>query len=616
MATTIKGITIEIGGDTTGLDRALRGVNSQIKDTQKELKAVDKALKLDPGNTELLEQKQRALADAVSATSEKLDVLKEAQKQAQEQLERGEISQQQYDALTREIVETEAALKSATEAQKNFNVSIEQAKAKLDAVGSAASSVSQKTKGLSAAAAGLVGGITALGMKSLDTADELLELSQQTGISTDELQKMRYASEMVDVDVSTMTGSLAKMKKQLATVSGEEKFTALGVATRDANGELRDSTDIFYDVLGALSQIPNETERDVVAMDIFGKSADSLAGIIDDGGAGLREYGQRAEELGLIMSGETLEGLGAVKDKVDELKAQAAAQLAETGAKAIEALTPVIETLVAKLSELFDWLGSLDAEQLEMILIIAAVVAAISPIAGIIAGICGAISSFLTIWPAVKAAAIAVKAFATTNPIFLIAAAVTAFAVLVATHWDEIKGVLETAREKFKIFVEAVKASFEDMRARIQEKVEAVKEFVQGVADKFESFKESISAALETVKGIFSSIWGGIVSIVEEKVNSVIGLVNSAITAINTLAEKANNSAVGKALGLNFGGLSTIPELQLSGKGGTTNNTYNTSTTNYNTSPQPLQVNVQLDGQTMARTLVEPLRWQGRMMSR
>ena len=107
----IKGITIEIGGDTTGLDKALKGVNAQAKNTQNELKEVNKALKLDPGNTDLLEQKQRALADAVSATAEKLDILKEAQKQAAEQLAKGEIGQEQYDALTREIVKTESALK-------------------------------------------------------------------------------------------------------------------------------------------------------------------------------------------------------------------------------------------------------------------------------------------------------------------------------------------------------------------------------------------------------------------------------------------------------------------------------------------------------------------------
>ena len=120
MASRIKGITIEIGGDTTGLDQALKKVDGTIKDTQEDLKEINKALKLDPGNTELLEQKQRSLASAIDATSEKLKELKEAQKQAQEQLARGDISQEQYDAMQREIVETEQKLKGLEEEYKNF----------------------------------------------------------------------------------------------------------------------------------------------------------------------------------------------------------------------------------------------------------------------------------------------------------------------------------------------------------------------------------------------------------------------------------------------------------------------------------------------------------------
>lgn len=609
MAGSIKGITIEIGGDTTGLDKALEGVNSKIKKTENELKAVDKALKLDPGNTELLERKQKALADAVSATSEKLDKLKDAQQQAQDQLERGDISQAKYDALTQEIAKTEAALKDAKAAQENFNISIEKAKAKLDAVGTAAKKVQDKTKALSGAAAGLVGGIAALGVKSLDTADELLELSQQTGISTDELQRMQYASEMVDVAVSDMTGAMAKMKKQMATSAGEEKFTALGIAVRDASGELRSADEVFFEALQALSQIENETERDLAAMDLFGKSADSLAGIIDDGGAALQEYGDKAADLGLIMSTETLEGLGSVKDKIDELKAQAAAELAQTGAAAIEALTPVIDILVEKLSALFTWIGNLDAETLQTILTIAAIVAAISPVAGLIAGVTGAISGLLSLWPAVKAAGLAIQAFAAANPILLIITVVAALAAAVIANWDTIKPILEAAwnkvkevfdnlKAKIETFIAAAKQSFADMRDRITEVVDGVKE-------KFEALKEGLHNTLTAIKDFFVSIWTSITDSINEKVNTIIGYVNSAIEGINSLTQAANNSALGKVLGLNIGQISTIPQLQTSaGRGG---GTFVTNNTNYNTSGQPMQVNVQLDSRTMARALVKPM---------
>ena len=112
MANRIKGITVEIGGDTTKLSKALEGVNKNIKNTQTQLKDVQKLLKLDPTNTELLSQKHKLLADAVTATKEKLETLKTAAEQANTALANGDISQEQYDALQREIIETEQELQN------------------------------------------------------------------------------------------------------------------------------------------------------------------------------------------------------------------------------------------------------------------------------------------------------------------------------------------------------------------------------------------------------------------------------------------------------------------------------------------------------------------------
>lgn len=118
----IKGLTVEIGGDTTGLQKALKGVNTEIKTTQAELKDINNLLKLDPTNTELLQQKQKALADEIGSTKEKLETLKTAEQQAQQQFAEGKISQEQYDALKREIIATEESLKSLeTEAKSAPN---------------------------------------------------------------------------------------------------------------------------------------------------------------------------------------------------------------------------------------------------------------------------------------------------------------------------------------------------------------------------------------------------------------------------------------------------------------------------------------------------------------
>ena len=122
---TIKGLTVEIGGDTTKLGKALEDVNKKSRDLSTELGQINKLLKLDPGNTDLLAQKQKVLADAVETTAKKLDTLKEAEKQVQKQFERGEVAEEQYRALQREIITTENKLKGYEKAARETASAVE-----------------------------------------------------------------------------------------------------------------------------------------------------------------------------------------------------------------------------------------------------------------------------------------------------------------------------------------------------------------------------------------------------------------------------------------------------------------------------------------------------------
>lgn len=177
MANRIKGITVEIGGDTTKLQTALKGVNGEIKNTQSQLKDVEKLLKLDPGNTDLLAQKHKLLGQAVEETKGKLDTLKTAAEQANTALANGDISQEQYDALQREIIETEHALEnletqagqSATALQK-----ISQAGEKLQTAGSSVKSVGKK---MSIVSAGIVATGAASAKMAMDFEDAMAKVS-------------------------------------------------------------------------------------------------------------------------------------------------------------------------------------------------------------------------------------------------------------------------------------------------------------------------------------------------------------------------------------------------------------------------------------------------------
>jgi len=481
----IQGLTVEIGGDTTKLDKALQGVNREIRVTQTALKDVDKLLKLDPTNLELLEQKQKLLSNTVDETKEKLNTLYEAEKQLKDA---GiDENSEQFMGLRREIIETESKLKDAEKSAEQFNAKLTQAASAMSKVSEGAAKVSQKTKALSTAAAGVVTGLAGMAYNAVTASDDLNTLAKQSGLATDEIQKFQYAADIVDVSTDDIVTSLKKMKKNMDSTSSDvqETWDALGVSVRDSNGEFRDSTDVFYEVLDALSKVENETQRDVYAMALFGKNADSLAGIIDDGGSALRELGDEAERLGIVLDQSTLDNLNEINDKIDTIKNTAKGLLAETGAKAMEALTPVFEQIIDAISRLFEWIGNLSTENIKMILTIASIVAAISPVAGIISSITGAISGILTIWPKITSAFSAVSAFMAANPIALIAAAVAALALIIITNWDKIKPVLDNIKTKvvdlINVIKERVKSNINAILGFVNKAIGAINKLINGV---------------------------------------------------------------------------------------------------------------------------------------
>lgn len=659
MANNIKGITIQIGGDTTKLDKALAGTNKQIKTTQSELKAVEKALKLDPGNTTLLAQKQRLLADGVSQTAEKLKTLKQAAETADEALARGKnyeakyeplqakveettkslealvaqqgdmeaglasgkisgeaydnynqavaatkqqladllqqqkdveeefagakLNQQQYDALQREIVETESSLKDLTKQSK-------EAESHLKKIGDTAGKVADKTKGLSIAAGGIATAMTGMAYKAGLAADDLNTLSKQSGFSTETLQKWQYASDLIDVSIDDIIGSARKMEKNMTSTSEtvEQAWKKLGVPLRDNKGELRDAEAVFNETVAALSRVANETERDTLAMAIFGKSANDLSGIIDDGGAALHELGQEAEDMGLILSQDALDGANAFNDAIDRTKAIVSGDLMKAGAQLAETLTPILEDIVGFIAEVVNAFANLPAGVQEGILAFALLTAAISPVAGAISSVMGTISNITTgfdtlsttvggLTGPVSSAFGAFTSFLAgpAGVVVLVAAAVAGIAVMYEhCEWlrdglDQldkwVTGVFTTDfTESFGAIGEVINAWMHNMQA-VYEGVKTIfgglVDFVNGV------FTGDWERAWEGVVTVFGGVMDTMVAVVKAPFNLVIGLINGLIagaeSAVNSVVDALNSISVdipkwvpgvgGNHYGLNIG---------------------------------------------------------------
>ena len=486
MAGNIKGIIVEIGGDTSGLQKALSKVNSATSSLSKELRGVNSLLKLDPKNTELLSQKQELLAKRVTETKEKLETLKKTQEEFVKN--GGNVDSEQYRALSREIESTRLYLKDAEKNAKDFNVTMAKVSATAGEVADKAGKVAEKTKALSAVAGGAVAGLAGLAYNSVKSADDLNTLAKQTGVSTEELQKFTYASDLVDVSVDAMTGALTKLTSKMGNDS--EVFAELGISIRDMNGELKDSEEVFYSSLEALSRIQNETERDAMAMKLFGKSANELAGIIDDGGASLKAFGDEAENLGIIIDQDTLDALNEVNDQIDRLKGQLKGELAVAGAKAMEALMPVFEDFVGILKTALEWIGNLSVTQIKLFAGLATGVALISPVAGAISGISKAVKTIIDLnlvgkIGTLKKGLTGLFTVISANPVVLaigaIVVAITALGVILYKNRDKVKEVVENIVQKVK------------------DGVNSIIGYINGLIDKINSFIEKINSVTQAI---------------------------------------------------------------------------------------------------------------------
>lgn len=209
--------------------------------------------------------------------------------------------------------------------------------------------------GAAAAAAAKTGFEWAKGAGEM--ADDVMTLSQQTSVSAQTLQEWTYASNFIDTSVDTMTGSMAKMVKNMGDAAGgsksaQEKFAALGVSVRDdVTGELRDSEDVFWDSIDALGNVSSETERDALAMDLFGKSAQDLNPLIEAGGDAFRAMGQEARDMGVVFSGGALDAMGSFDDSMQRLNATAGGLKNAIGAALIPAFQPLVDTASSTMAE-------------------------------------------------------------------------------------------------------------------------------------------------------------------------------------------------------------------------------------------------------------------------
>lgn len=584
----IAGITVEIDGETQGLSDALGKVNGKIGNVQRNLSDVNRLLKLDPTNTELLRQKQQLLGKEIGYTETKLKGLKDAEKEVQEQFERGEISENQYNALKREIAATEISLRDLkSEAEKTEKAvkgidekpveevadAADDAEKELKSAGKEASNFGDYLK-----ADAIVEGAKGIISSLRDVAEETKEYQKIMASLETSSERAGYSAEQTKETYMQLYGVLSDDQTAATTTANlqalgfsQEQLTKMTNAAIGAWATYGDSIPI-----DGLAEAINETAKTGT---VTGTLADALnwAGVSEDAFneklATASDSTERANMIlqqladqGLVEAGEAWQEQNKTLVESNQAQAELQEQMAELG----ELIQPVITKIVEAVSEVLGWFNSLDDGTQTIILAIIGLVAAIGPLISIIGGVSTALT-FLAANPVVLVIA----------AIALLVAAIVALVALIATKGDEIQALLQKfddflqnifAKDWTEVFGPVLGEALNGFFATLKNIWDSIKKIFDGIIDFIRGvFTGDWERAWNGIKEIFGGIFDGLVALAKSPINGIITILNGAINGINTLIRGLNNIKInvpswvpklgGKSFKFNVSQIGNIPYL-------------------------------------------------------
>lgn len=376
---------------SVGLDISVKGE----KEFKASLSEISAALRVNNAELEQVKAAYDGNENSIDALTAKYDVLdrtlltqKERVEALEDSLEKtgkryGETDQRTLrlrESLIKaqtQMTKTEKELEDVSEALKNTDQETEKLSLSLDDIASAAgielppalSSLTEKLGGASGACLALVGslgavvtGLVSASMSTAQTAKDLQVMSQTTGLTVEQLQELSYASAALGIEEDEVQDKMKDLTSAMreardGSEDAQQAFEKLGVSITDRNGELRNAGDVFFDVVDSLGRIENATERDALAMQIFGEEAQKLNPIIEAGSGTINALAQEANNLGYVMDGNTVESFSELDTAFEKFQKQADAVKNSFASALLPVLTalfnaissipaPVLQTMV------------------------------------------------------------------------------------------------------------------------------------------------------------------------------------------------------------------------------------------------------------------------------
>lgn len=335
----VRRLTAVFGANTSGFKKGSNEIKAELTELNTAMYKNKKAQKEVDAELKALEKQEKELKKAINSVSQP----------TQEMIRDYENLKKKTDELTLKKSKLKTEEQELRQKIKNTNKELDEASKKADKTGLSFEKMgSMLKKATTLAATGMIGLFT-YAQKMASAADDINTLAKQTGLSTDQIQKFQYASELIDVDIEVLTGSMAKLVRNMSsakdgTGQAYEAFQALGISIQDSSGNLRNNQDVFNEAVEALSKIEEETQRDAYAMAIFGRSAQELNPLILGGTKQLKEFGDELERNGLILSQSELDKLNEFNDKIDTFKAKFQANMMKNSGELTEAFDELLDS--------------------------------------------------------------------------------------------------------------------------------------------------------------------------------------------------------------------------------------------------------------------------------